>query len=232
MLYYMLMTKSEYGYILSWAKKIKALSVLGGRCSSCGKNHPAILDFHHIKGNKKGLISKLKFYRWSRIIQEANKCIVLCRNCHIKRHSRLTSRTQLMKRKYLEQMGISSCKKCGENDARALDFHHVGWKSFVISDLLQRKVAPKNGLLELNKCSVLCRNCHTLHHFDEEKFQTYYDVILKKADGLKEANKVDHALVLELHRQGKSYGQISQKTGHPKSSIAFVIQNKGQIMDP
>lgn len=65
-----------------WAFK-KTLS-----CVRCGESHPATLDFHHvIKENKKsirGLITKGAYRAAMKEIAE--KCIVLCANCHRREH--------------------------------------------------------------------------------------------------------------------------------------------------
>jgi len=53
-------------------------------CSNCGFNHPAALDFHHTDAkNKEGLVSKLLGNGcFKRAKEEAEKCIILCANCH------------------------------------------------------------------------------------------------------------------------------------------------------
>ena len=57
------------------------------RCSQCGEDHPSTIDFHHVKG-KDANISKLvaEGYSKERIKRELDKCIVLCSNCHRKKH--------------------------------------------------------------------------------------------------------------------------------------------------
>lgn len=58
-------------------------------CSNCGENHIACLDFHHLDPNKKELsITAIarNTYSIKRIMEEINKCIVLCSNCHRKLH--------------------------------------------------------------------------------------------------------------------------------------------------
>lgn len=58
-------------------------------CADCGENHPACLDFHHRDPSKK-LKDVVKIVDqnagWKRIEAEAEKCEVLCSNCHRKRH--------------------------------------------------------------------------------------------------------------------------------------------------
>jgi hypothetical protein len=58
-------------------------------CVDCGEAHPATLDFHHVDPKEKerslGDIAK---YEWSRAkaLAEIAKCVILCANCHRKRH--------------------------------------------------------------------------------------------------------------------------------------------------
>ena len=58
------------------------------KCSECGENHPAVLDFHHLDPSEKEF--NLSDQIWCRkkedVISEINKCIVLCANCHRKLH--------------------------------------------------------------------------------------------------------------------------------------------------
>jgi hypothetical protein len=62
---------------------------MGGKCFFCGfdKNFAA-LDFHHIDPSKKSFSvnSAAKGTR-DELIKEAEKCILLCRNCHSSLHS-------------------------------------------------------------------------------------------------------------------------------------------------
>lgn len=59
------------------------------RCTQCGENHPACLDFHHIDpSNKNYTVSEMMTakFSWETIQKEIDKCIVLCANCHRKHH--------------------------------------------------------------------------------------------------------------------------------------------------
>ena len=59
------------------------------KCSKCGENHVACLDFHHLNPEEKEFsFYNLKKYAWGKekIERELNKCIVLCANCHRKLH--------------------------------------------------------------------------------------------------------------------------------------------------
>lgn len=58
-----------------------------------------------------------------------------------------------------------ACQKCGCNKFYMLDFHHVNpeEKEAKISDLSRVKI--ENITKELNKCIVLCANCHREFHW-------------------------------------------------------------------
>jgi predicted HNH restriction endonuclease len=55
------------------------------KCSHCGAQHPAIIDFHHVvRDATKQSVNKLAGNgRWKAARKEAEtKCIPLCANCH------------------------------------------------------------------------------------------------------------------------------------------------------
>jgi hypothetical protein len=61
----------------------------GLKCTVCGENHPATLDFHHVerhKSNKKVFYLVSNGHHWPRIMEEVAKCEVLCANCHRVHH--------------------------------------------------------------------------------------------------------------------------------------------------
>lgn len=58
------------------------------KCEVCSENHPATLDFHHIDSTEKenSVANLIGTYSKKRILEEINKCVVLCANCHRKHH--------------------------------------------------------------------------------------------------------------------------------------------------
>lgn len=70
-----------------WFNEFKlTLECEGDKCS---ENHIACLEFHHDDPNEKEMcLSAAVSNGWSRerIMQEAEKCTVLCSNCHRKLH--------------------------------------------------------------------------------------------------------------------------------------------------
>jgi len=64
-----------------------------------------------------------------------------------------------------------SCTQCNENHPAALDFHHI------VPDPANKKITDliRAGRFHfaieeiMNKCIVLCSNCHRKHHYNEDK---------------------------------------------------------------
>ena len=64
-----------------------------------------------------------------------------------------------------------SCTKCGENHPATLDFHHhtPHPDNIKINDLV-RSGRVNFAIKEImQKCIVLCSNCHRKHHYEEHK---------------------------------------------------------------
>jgi len=85
-----------------------------------------------------------------------------CRECR-KKWQR--DRFRRLKKFYVDYKG-GKCVKCGYNKCQAsLDFHHLegkdpNWK-------YMRRWAKKRVLKELDKCILVCRNCHGEIHYSE-----------------------------------------------------------------
>lgn len=61
------------------------------------------------------------------------------------------------------------CSRCGESHPACLEFHHRKGtkKEMNISDMLTKGWGPKKIQEEINKCDVLCSNCHKKEHYEE-----------------------------------------------------------------
>jgi hypothetical protein len=52
-------------------------------CARCGLTDPRVLDWHHKDpGEKVTEVSQLALGNWGRLLEEIEKCVPLCRNCH------------------------------------------------------------------------------------------------------------------------------------------------------
>lgn len=56
------------------------------------------------------------------------------------------------------------CSRCPESDPDCLDFHHLRDKQKAIATAIQSGWSKKKILAEIEKCIVLCANCHRKEH--------------------------------------------------------------------
>ncbi len=66
-------------------KKEGLVKIFGGKCKICGYNkYVGALDFHHLNPKTKSFALSVKglCYSWDSIKKEAEKCVLLCKNCH------------------------------------------------------------------------------------------------------------------------------------------------------
>lgn len=70
-------------------KKPKLVEMFGGCCCKCGYNKCLdALDFHHVDESTKEFgIGKSYNVAWKRLVAEAEKCILVCKNCHSEIHA-------------------------------------------------------------------------------------------------------------------------------------------------
>ena len=66
-------------------KKAKLVEQFGGKCIVCGyKKYAGALDFHHTNPKAKEFALSVKglSYSWDSLVKEAEKCVLVCKNCH------------------------------------------------------------------------------------------------------------------------------------------------------
>lgn len=71
---------------------------------------------------------------------------------------------------YLELKSTLQCEYCKIDDFRVLDFHHRDplLKTKEVSLLALRAASKEKNLSEIEKCKVLCSNCHRIEHWKEK----------------------------------------------------------------
>ena len=72
---------------------------------------------------------------------------------------------------FLEIKEKEECEKCGEDHPGVLDYHHNGCekKEDTISNMVNDLIPKKKIIAEIEKCIILCSNCHRKLHWYEHK---------------------------------------------------------------
>lgn len=228
---------NETRFIIKMAKWVKLIEIHGGVCSECNiilSTQPWIAQFHHneVKFNEIGILSSCSFERMK---NEATHCRLICENCHRKIHEEMSNSNKSNTNKilFLEYKKTNSCTKCGYNkNYKSLDFHHINSKTYQISDLVTKS---NNFVLsnieeiksELNKCVVLCANCHRGVHFNIDRYNKLLPLINHKKENLKDnfSVRVNHEEVLKLHSEGLSQLTISKKLKCGLSTICDILKS-------
>lgn len=147
-------------------------------CCKCGESDAACLDFHHRDASKKEMNLACAANRgWceDRILKEIEKCDILCANCHRELHAELRSccyvSSNVKQKTEQKKMALvylgNKCSKCGyDKSIFSLAFHHIDpkTKEFQICSCCRSWETLKP---ELDKCIVLCTNCHRKLHSEE-----------------------------------------------------------------
>ena len=93
--------RSSYINVKNWRKntKLRLIEAFGGSCGICGYNKcETALEFHHLNPKKKELLITSRCRAWTKTVDEARKCIMLCANCHREIHTGLISLPKNIKR--------------------------------------------------------------------------------------------------------------------------------------
>jgi hypothetical protein len=51
-------------------------------CVGCGETNPVVLEFDHLRDKSFSTGGKLTTHKWQAILDEIEKCEVVCANCH------------------------------------------------------------------------------------------------------------------------------------------------------
>jgi len=102
---------------------------------------------------------------------------------YYKKRMRLYKRQQ--NKWYRDLKESLSCIKCGFSHPAVIDFHHRDPKDkeFTISVEIYNGFSIERIMKEIEKCDVLCSNCHRIEHWENEeiKFQKLLEEIPREA---------------------------------------------------
>lgn len=168
-------------------KKLELLELKDGECESCGYSGcKSALSFHHINPENKDVSIGTNLNKSiDLLIEEAQKCQLLCSNCHSTEHTDVNKcecneckvcnqrQTRKTRRKKAIKLKGNVCKECQSviEDVEKSAFHHRNpeEKSFNLSgnNFARSWDSIKS---ELSKCNLLCKNCHRAKHCTGSEF--------------------------------------------------------------
>ncbi len=129
----------------AWFQQYKATL----SCIKCGENYPACLHFHHKDRNDKELLVGRCIYDYSfkKIMQEIEKCDVLCANCHRIEH-------------WQERDLDADIFLCRELEEQLIETQ--GW---LARKRLRNRIASLKNIIWFHeyKRSVWCQSCSISH---------------------------------------------------------------------
>jgi hypothetical protein len=220
---------------LKWAKKLKAIELLGSKCKICGDNNIFHFVFHHNDmEDKEYIISQNWDKQWSVIEKEIKKCTLLCDNCHRELHY---NNNETEKRRNTKELIVNyrgnKCEICGYNKClSALTFHHtnkddkeysIGKISLIITDIQE---LTDDIFKELNKCEMLCSNCHREKHVDINDADLK-KINIKKGNYKEKQKKLDKCEIFKLYFDDNLKNiEISRLLKCSKSTISEIIKEE------
>jgi hypothetical protein len=170
-------SEKTYRYQKKRRRLLKAQLVTqrGSHCSDCSYSGPAAaFDFHHRDPAAKSFAIGTFSGPWEVLLSEAERCDMLCANCHRLRHAAedvyskggaVVDFRRRTKVRAVDYMG-SRCFECERTGPAALfDFHHMDAKDKAFG--IGQDGIPRSWdkvVAELEKCVMLCANCHREAH--------------------------------------------------------------------
>lgn len=97
---------------------------------------------------------------------------------HPERDKATRDRQRLDRRARIAEIKAQAgCARCGFDDPRALDFHHLdpASKTLAVSQLIAR-ASWQAVLDEIDRCEVVCANCHRILHHEEDAVREDSDI--------------------------------------------------------
>jgi hypothetical protein len=90
------------------------------------------------------------------------------------KNSNQKERIKKIRKFMVDYLKDKSCSQCSESRMPTLDFHHLGNKEFNICDAVRKGYSLDKIKKEIEKCSILCSNCHRIE--TAEQFGWYTNI--------------------------------------------------------
>jgi hypothetical protein len=91
------------------------------------------------------------------------------------RNNSLTGKESVRKRKikikkwFYDYKSLLSCSICSESHPAIIDFHHKGNKREQVAQMAHYGYSIESIKKEMEKCDILCANCHRKLHWKKQK---------------------------------------------------------------
>lgn len=129
------------------------------QCTECLETNPENFHFKNKSTGKRHAKCKKCFNEWRKLWYRQNKQYYIDNSRENYKRYRARNRENLA-----EYLKDKKCSRCPESESCCLDFHHLGNKTDTVSDLSGKGVPWKKVLEEIQKCIILCANCHRKEH--------------------------------------------------------------------
>lgn len=146
-------------------------------CSKC-KRELEITNFRW-KNKAKGL-----FHSQCKDCQKAQEKLHYQESLERQTNVRATADSQkIINMRVVDEARQAGCKKCGEKRPYVLDFHHCdGDEKIATINRMIKSSSVETLRKELEKCDVLCANCHREFHYLNFHNQIKYEEYLQLGD--------------------------------------------------
>ena len=105
----------------------------------------------------------------------------ICKSCYNEHNRKYFHENKNRNRDYVDDFLSKGCCKCGESNTWCLDAHHINPEEKDMNISILRKTLHSLDRIkaELDKCIVLCSNCHREFHYFQElcgvELESYLD---------------------------------------------------------
>lgn len=196
-------------------------------------------------------------YHWRKDTKSNGGYRYVCKECACKRAKESYQRNKesakarcakaaktriLERRKYVyNYLKSHSCIECGEDDPRCLDFDHIDQedKDLAISRAIWNNWSMDRLINEINKCRILCSNCHRKRTADQLGWYKFDDDSKESLSSNKkyifDGDKSPIVTKEELLRNHLKYGKEYIETMYLQSikdSIKHYVENNGWFYPP
>ena len=136
------------------------------KCKDCGEDKDEKLFRVHRRKTKRGITKEYQYKTCKPCLVKQHREWVTPEK--LKRYAESSKRKRRSRKIWAIDYKGGVCKHCNTvvHEA-AFDFHHLNPKEKDMDVGLMLTRSEEDIVKELDKCILLCANCHRIHHYDE-----------------------------------------------------------------